>query len=648
MIPDLAGCWSLSAGRVALVLLSFTLPLGTTAYSYGFDPDKCDSLVVAGAGPGGLYSAWRMIEAGLVDPKHTCIFEQTQRIGGRMRSVRGDELPTELVDIGSVALDVAAYRAWPGQHPFVAGIWKELDLKTGCYHDIAFRTGDCTSECDPARAVHKYLRDKYVPYADTLDSSNVPYNVGVNNTWNINSTYLDPYDWLYGPYAPAFWADNFNDLALNESAAVRFAARDRIVEASRTFEVDGTPSTALNLKQLATTGYNSDGVKMTKEDYDFFIDADCSTLDHVATMLALHDMVVEWANYYANGLALGIGGSYEVPVNDDGKQIGYDIINPIILEKLQGMGAEIYYGFQVARTRPKATKAKWAQVKVIDLEYEEEYSFKTEHVVLNVPLAFIRSVLSDNTIIKYGRDDLFDVFQAIDPIPLFKAYPFYPNAWWSQLYTSGRLRTTLDLYNARYHDGYVQCSGDDYTDCSGVLLGTYVQGHEKGARWANQYFPARSYIESADGFYTVRRGEGPPEQDRFLDDLHTQLMESHSDVLLENGVNTDDIPAPDLCLVGNYLGPFDAMHGRPPSPLPPGAIDEAAVEPFPGYNIHLVNEAYGIPPGWLESSLYAAERMMYHYYGQGKPSWFTDDVFDGFDADAYYNSVIGNSNGDGK
>jgi len=26
--------------------------------------------------------------------------------------------------------------------------------------------------------------------------------------------------------------------------------------------------------------------------------------------------------------------------------------------------------------------------------------------------------------------------------------------------------------------------------------------------------------------------------------------------------------------------------------------------PFPGYNIHLVNEAYGIPPGWLQSSLY--------------------------------------------
>lgn len=44
-------------------------------------------------------------------------------------------------------------------------------------------------------------------------------------------------------------------------------------------------------------------------------------------------------------------------------------------------------------------------------------------------------------------------------------------------------------------------------------------------------------------------------QDRFLDDLHTQIMESHRDLLLENGVDPDDIPAPDLCLVGEYLGP---------------------------------------------------------------------------------------------
>ena len=49
------------------------------------------------------------------------------------------------------------------------------------------------------------------------DSANdLPYNFGPDNSWNVNSTYLSPYDWLYGAYAPPFWADNFDALALSE------------------------------------------------------------------------------------------------------------------------------------------------------------------------------------------------------------------------------------------------------------------------------------------------------------------------------------------------------------------------------------------------------------------------------------------------
>ena len=60
--------------------------------------------------------------------------------------MRGDELPEELSAIGAKALDVGAYRAWPVWHPFVAAAWTELGVETGCYDDIVFRTGDCTSE----------------------------------------------------------------------------------------------------------------------------------------------------------------------------------------------------------------------------------------------------------------------------------------------------------------------------------------------------------------------------------------------------------------------------------------------------------------------------------------------------------------------
>lgn len=86
-----------------------------------------------------------------------------------------------------------------------------------------------------------------------------------------------------------------------QSAAERFAARDKIVEAARTFKVDRTPLMAINLQQLATSGYNSDGVRMTEEDYDFFIDSDCSIGSHSTFIMSLFYTVVVNANNFANG-----------------------------------------------------------------------------------------------------------------------------------------------------------------------------------------------------------------------------------------------------------------------------------------------------------------------------------------------------------
>lgn len=43
-------------------------------------------------------------------------------------------------------------------------------------------------------------------------------------------------------------------------------------------------------------------------------------------------------------------------------------------------------------------------------------------------------------------------------------------------------------------------------------------------------------------------------QDDFLDSLHAQNMESHKHLLDEIGVDPANIPAPDLCLVGVFMG----------------------------------------------------------------------------------------------
>ena len=44
---------------------------------------------------------------------------------------------------------------------------------------------------------------------------------------------------------------------------------------------------------------------MTQEDYDFYLDADCSVGEHVTTRISFHDLVVEFANNFANGETKG-------------------------------------------------------------------------------------------------------------------------------------------------------------------------------------------------------------------------------------------------------------------------------------------------------------------------------------------------------
>lgn len=67
--------------------------------------------LTAGAGPGGIYSALRLVDTGTVAASDICIFEMTGRVGGRIMSLRGLGPDQDLV------VDVGAYRSWPEYTP---------------------------------------------------------------------------------------------------------------------------------------------------------------------------------------------------------------------------------------------------------------------------------------------------------------------------------------------------------------------------------------------------------------------------------------------------------------------------------------------------------------------------------------------------
>ena len=87
-------------------------------------------VAIVGAGPGGLYTAMRLIETGTVAAGDVCIFEMTDRVGGRVYSLRGFG-PNKNLNV-----DVGAYRTWPKYTPVTqALIQDKLGLSMGCYDE---------------------------------------------------------------------------------------------------------------------------------------------------------------------------------------------------------------------------------------------------------------------------------------------------------------------------------------------------------------------------------------------------------------------------------------------------------------------------------------------------------------------------------
>lgn len=72
------------------------------------DTQPSCKIAVVGAGTGGLYTATRMVDEGMVEASDICIFEMTERVGGRLFSLRG------LGPDDDMTLDLGGYRTVRG------------------------------------------------------------------------------------------------------------------------------------------------------------------------------------------------------------------------------------------------------------------------------------------------------------------------------------------------------------------------------------------------------------------------------------------------------------------------------------------------------------------------------------------------------
>lgn len=94
------------------------------------NPAPTCEIAVVGAGAGGLYTALRLVDEGKVDASDVCVFDMTERVGGRLMSLRGLGPEDDLV------VDAGGYRTWPQFTPTSHALITEyLGIPMGCYDD---------------------------------------------------------------------------------------------------------------------------------------------------------------------------------------------------------------------------------------------------------------------------------------------------------------------------------------------------------------------------------------------------------------------------------------------------------------------------------------------------------------------------------
>lgn len=124
--------------RFSLSRLSFIAIWQLCSGTQAKIPATCDVAAVGG-GWSGVYFAYRYLTGSSVDPGKICLFEATDRIGGRTYSKTFQlETPSGVVD--KFVLDVGAYRFSPDMHLPGDVILHKLKLPTACYEP----------DCEPA------------------------------------------------------------------------------------------------------------------------------------------------------------------------------------------------------------------------------------------------------------------------------------------------------------------------------------------------------------------------------------------------------------------------------------------------------------------------------------------------------------------
>jgi hypothetical protein len=540
-----------------------------------YDTDEMLDVAIVGGGVSGVYSAWRLSEC---DPgkseilrawagKHSdgklkiCVFERSERIGGRLLSVTPPGMPNLRAELGGM-------RYLSTQTLIRSLVENKLHLNT---YDFPVN--------NPQNLV--YLRGVHLREADLLDSKKIPYNMN----WQER-----------GKTAGMLIAHAIEQIvpgALNTSHS---EWRDK----KQTIEFEG--------RKLYEQGFwNVLSRVMSTEAYEFVRQAG----GYETTL----------SNWNAADAIPWYLADFGPQTKYIGFLDGFETVPLKLRDEFVKAGGNLQMNYELKSFKETTLSDN---TKGIELCFKNGKIIHCRRLILAMPRRSLELIDQTGPVLDRSNVEVYKMIRSVTPQPLLKIFMCYQNPWWQVTGVStGKSNTDLPVRQCYYFGTEGDQLGGDKSNRNSLMMASYHDGGSInfwiGLRKEEQdsehpkYFQTKEEIGfRSPGFDAARwKKYAPPAA--IVDEMQRQLREIHS---------LEYIPEPyDAAYMDWGTDPYGGGYNLWKIHAKSWEIIPKIVQPIADVPVYICGEAYSEDQGWVEGALQTAELMLQSHFHLHPPDW---------------------------
>jgi len=598
-------------------------------------------IAIVGAGPAGLYVAWRLMQEEKYKRQKICLFDAADRFGGRVASVKIPDIP--------FVADVGAMRYLPDQI-LVNSLSQHLGLCSEYSKDDDFNfettfyslRGDLLhkSSFDPrsrGRKQQKYKveegeRDKdpfeLIVCAIQKALSNIEFNEDV-------------------PTTDARWARDLTPDRIRNKARQLDSPDQKL--ALDTFEpeewrfikrygrIGGRPLYATGFWDLLQSNLSIEGYHLAH---------DGSGYQSIFSMWNAAEAIVWFLADFSSGHYKTILGGME------------KLIECLYKQFIQWSQAN-------GRSEPDVCKLKHTLVSIHAEGRQDQRRFRlifmqggqqlqevtvtVKQVILALPQPALKNlrinVYGDESLDTIARQNFHNYLESVTPNPLFKLFLVYDRPWWTALRgqrckdESFKVNTDQPLRQIYHFGPDRQHSKEDLTNRQAnyrLVMASYSDA--RYAEYWNQLHKVEEAINRQDDQYkayclpSFRMSLGKEQQEKLEEILRKYgtpervVHRAQYQLWQVYGRQVSMPPAPLIALYQHWSDPpyYTGWHSWNMGSRP-WVVARRLVRPFPEFEIYTCGEAFSSEQGWIEGALKSAERVLEILLDGSEPPWLMEE-----------------------